>query len=234
MNRSRTFRILLFVVLGAVILCAVFLPQMVASVGERSLLERIGRAQTEETPEKTEPDVAARLSLIAGHGSGERAVLLTEQRSVLAAGGSNAVLSACCAALNDLADLGLLPRLSDSAVAADLTCTAAVYSDPEDNDLRVTVWKISFSAAGHLINVWMDAQSGTVYCALLTNTTFSYPSAAAKGMAAAFGGYLGLSGGDLELRSNGFILSFEDVSFEFASMDGGAVFFRVAGSGFAQ
>ena len=220
MKRQKKLKTLLFVLLGFVILCSVILPATLTSYGERKLLDRVGIVEDKRETESEAPSAEEKLKLISDHASGTRPVTLTEQKNIISSGGENAILSAAVAELKKLSNAGLMPAVSSDTPATDLTCSAATYIDPENSALRVTVWKMKFSADGYVIEIWMDAETHTVLCISFENTDFYLSPSMAQSLCNAWGSYMGISPDSAELTDDGFSAGFAGVPFRFTSVTG--------------
>lgn len=231
MKRQKLIRNLTFIALAFVIIASVALPAILASYGEKKLLSDTNLFDNGVSAPEPSEDVRAKLLLITDHAMGTRPVTLTEQKNIIASGGENAVLSAAVAELKKLSDFGLLPAVSPSAPAENTVCSAATYLDPENISSRVTVWKLSFSADGYDITLWMDARTHTVFCAAFTNTAFSLSDAKAQSIASYWGSYIGLDEGTVTVSGDGFSADYSGVSFDFFS-DGQTLFIRLSNADF--
>ncbi len=208
-------KVFLFILLGVVIVCAVALPAALSRFGERKLLGAVGEAGLSRTEQPEPVSTLQKLLLILDNSTGSRQITLTEQRNITASGGENAVLSSAVYELEKLSNAGLLPALPSDSPASGLSCTAATYTDPEDTNLRVTVWKLEFSADGHDICVWMDTETKLVYCISFTNPRFGLSTAIAENISAAWGNYIGLEPGTPVITGESFSTAYEEVSFDF-------------------
>ncbi len=231
MRRQKKLRTILFVLLSIVIVCSVSLPAVLSAYTEKKLLANVGEFEdTLVSPENT-LDTETRLTLVATHTTGDRAVTLTEQKNIISSGGENAVLSAAIAELKKLSDAGLMPSISKNAAAKNLICSAATYSDAENISSRVTLWKMSFTADSFDIVIWMDAQTHKVFCVSCTNTNFYLSDEIAASFCDAWGSYLGLERQNLTVSDGKFYASFNGKSFEFSS-DGTVLRICLSNSGF--
>lgn len=231
MKKQKLFRTMFFAALVLVIVASVALPAILASYRENKLLSHLGSLENNISAPDPSDDIRSKLMLISDHSSGARAITLTEQKNIISSGGENAVLSVAVGELKMLADRGLLPSLPPTAPAENAVCSAATYVDPKDPDRRVTVWKLSFSADGHLIELWMDALTHTVYCVSFSDTSFSLSRVNALGLCNSWGSYLGLENGTAAVTQEGFSANYDGLCFEFSDI-GQSVFIRLSPSEF--
>ena len=231
MKKNKKLKTLIFAGLGLVILGSVALPALLSSCGEKNLLNNTEAFDNSLTSPILSPDTATRLRLISTHAQGTASVTLTEQKNIISSGGENAILSAAVAEVKKLANLGLVPSLSPESSAQKLTCSAATYTNDEDISSRVTVWKLSFTADGFDINIWMDAETHKIFCISFDNTDFSLSSANIRGICDAWGDYLGLEPNSPVPSRNGFTAVFGETAFDFSTRSTG-ISICISASGF--
>ena len=221
MKKINKLKNLLFVGLGVVILCSVALPALLSHFGEKSLLKDIGTFDDTLTARHTTPDIETKLALISKHAFGTGNITLTEQKNIISSGGENAVLSAAIAELKKLANLGLVPSISPDSAAHGLSCSAATYTNSEDPNSRVTLWKMDFSADDYDIYLWMDAQTHKIFCVSFENTLFSFPEANTQSICDAWGSYLGVESSSAFSSQTGFTAAFGETVFSFTRLGNG-------------